>query len=101
MAWSVMVAAVGMGVSDSVYCISYHSCFGNFGHGFEILLFDAWGEWCSGIAMAHGRGGRQGRQCTMRSALILFVALQLLFSRFISFRVVVCFVRPPTVFLCI
>ena len=39
MVWSVMVAAVGRGGSDFVYRISHYSCFGGFGHGFEILLF--------------------------------------------------------------
>ena len=41
------------------------------------------------MAMAKDRG----RQCTMRSAFILLVALQLLFSRFISFRVIAYFFR--------
>ena len=46
----------------------------------------------------HGHGGRQ---CIMRSAFILLVALQLLFSRFVSFRLSFralysFFARPPS-----
>ena len=46
----------------------------------------------SGIATARGHGGRQ---CTMRSAYILRIALPLLFSRFISFRVIASFFARP------
>ena len=76
----------------STFCISHDSCLGGFRHGFETPCLHGFG--CSGIAMAHSRGGRQGRQCTMRSASILLVALQLLFSRFISFRVIAYFFPP-------
>ena len=34
----------------------------------------------------------------MGSVFILLVALQLLFSRFISLKVIACFFRPPTLF---
>ena len=59
------------------------------------MMFQAWirVSVVSGIAIAHGHGGRQGRQRIMRSALILLIVLQLLFSRFISFRVIAYFLR--------
>ena len=45
-------------------------------------------------AFSHSHGGRQ---CTMRNAYILLVALQLLFSRSLSFRIIAsCFARPPS-----
>ena len=62
----------------SAFRISHDSCFGGFMHGYK----------CSGIAMAHGHGGRK---CTVRNAFILLVALQLLFCRFIPFRVIAHF----------
>ena len=93
------LAAVGLGVSE--FRIAHIAwCFR---HGFVFQWFHAWiwvcfmhGYKCSGIAIANGHGERQGRQRTIRSAFILLVALQLLFSRFISFRVIAYFFRPPT-----
>ena len=66
-------AKVGLGVNDFVYPI--------------ITLF------VSGMDLVHRHGGKQG---TMRSAYMQLFALQFLFSRFISFRVVASVFRPPT-----
>ena len=87
-----------MGASDFVYRISHYECFCGFGHGFDTLLLYVWVEWCSGIAMAYGYGERQGRLYTMRSIYIPLVALQLLFSRFISFRVILSFFVCASIF---
>ena len=109
------LAAVGLGVSE---CISQYrmnrtirvsvvSCMDmGMSHAWIWVCFMHGYGYVSGMdvsaqalpwrmAMARDRG----RQCTMRSAFILLVALQLLFSRFISFRVIAYFFRPPTLFL--
>ena len=91
------LAAAGLGVSDSVHriialFISVVSMVSGMGTKSPWFHGVAW-LWCTGIAMAHGDGGSQ---CTMRGAYIPLFALQLLFSRLISFRVLASFFRPTT-----
>ena len=74
------LATVGLGVSDFVYRI----------FGFS--------EICS-FRISHNRMAMRPhgkKQCPKKSVYILLFALQLLFSRFISFRAIASFFRPPT-----
>ena len=66
----------------------FDSCFGGFRHGFETPCLHGFG--CSGIAMAADRGDSVPRGVHVHCSF----ALQLLYSRSISFRLIAYF-SPP------
>ena len=85
----IMFATVGLRISDFV---DRALCIDGFSHGFRHRWIGV-----EAMTMTHGHGERQ---YTMKSAYLPLLALQLLFSRFISFRAIASFSSLPPLHSC-